>query len=87
MGNGSGGLRIAPRGQAEVDHLNPTTDARQVNDDTPLCQEITHILKGQRVAQIPPHRTKNDIAREQVMLERGFARHVQPQKRESGQTN
>ncbi|UOA16901.1 hypothetical protein DSM109990_03788 (plasmid) [Sulfitobacter dubius] len=67
-------------GQFRSEFLNPAIYRRSINSDPALCEQIHHVLVGQWVAQLPPHRAKDDVARKTVMLERGSARHVQPQK-------
>lgn len=55
-------------GQFWAELLNPAIHGRPINTDHPLGQQIHNVLIGQRVTQIPPHRTKDELARKPVML-------------------
>lgn len=86
MPNDAGPAQILPRsfGQFRSEFLNPSIYRRPINGDLAFCEQIHHVLVGQRVAQIPTHRTKDDVTWKTVMLERGSTRHAQPQKPKSG---
>lgn len=66
--------------------LNPAIHGGAINVDPALREQIHDILIGQRVAQIPPHRAKDYVARKTVMLEWGFTGHAQPQNHSRAQT-
>jgi len=49
---------------------DPAIHRRAINRAVALCQKIHDILIRQRVSQISPDGTKNDLTRKAMMLER-----------------
>lgn len=66
---GSAQVFLGPFCDLRTKLLNPAIHGRPVNGDPALCEQVNDILIGQRVAQIPPYRAKDDLARKTVMLE------------------
>tara|TARA_R100000750_G_scaffold49855_1_gene34748 strand:+ start:1429 stop:1815 length:387 start_codon:yes stop_codon:yes gene_type:complete len=71
--------------QLRTELLNPSEHRGSINRDAALCQKVHDILVGQRVAQIPPHRAKDDLTRKPMMLEGRFAWHSDLKKDEDRQ--
>ncbi len=57
-------------GQFRAELLNPAIYNRAINCDIALCQKIDDILIRQRVSQISPDSTENDLTRKTMMFER-----------------
>lgn len=62
-------MLLSAFGQFRAELLHPPKYGRPINHDIALCKKIDHFLIEQRVAQVPSHRTQNDLARKTVMLE------------------
>jgi len=71
--------------QFRAEFLNPTIHGRPIDYDAALLQKIDDILVGQRITQVPAHRAEDDVLRETMVFERGFARHARPPELQSGQ--
>ena len=54
----------------------PSDDRRPIDLHAALAQQINDILVGQRIAQVPTYRAKDDVSRGAVVLERGSTRHA-----------
>ncbi|WP_187431974.1 hypothetical protein ROLI_045520 (plasmid) [Roseobacter fucihabitans] len=71
-------------GQFRSELLNPAVNRESIHTDITLSQQIHNVLIRQRIPQILPHSTKDDLTRKTVMLERRFAWHAEPQKPKRG---
>jgi len=77
-------MLLGAPGQFWTELLDPAIHRRAINRDVALCQKIDDILIRQRLSQIPPHRTKNDVTRKAMVFERRSTCHEQPQKPKLG---
>ena len=63
-------MLLGALGQFWAELLDPAIHRRAINNDVALCQKIDDILVRQRISQIPPDGTENDITRKAMMSER-----------------